>query len=84
MLRGVRWAGDFDALRERPFRLLFLAHSASMVGDGFARVALVFAVLEAATAFFNPAATALVPQIVTAPDFIRRTPSGDWLRQQEA
>ena len=39
-------AGRFDALRERPFRLLFLGQAVSLLGDGMIGVALAFAVLE--------------------------------------
>lgn len=35
-----------EALRERPFRLLFLGQSVSLLGDGMVGVALAFAVLE--------------------------------------
>jgi MFS family permease len=38
--------GRFDALRERPFRLLFLGQAVSLLGDGMVGVALAFAVLE--------------------------------------
>jgi MFS family permease len=38
--------GRLDALRERPFRLLFLGQAASLLGDGMVPVALAFAVLE--------------------------------------
>jgi MFS family permease len=38
--------GRFDALRERPFRLLFIGQAASLLGDGMVGVALAFAVLE--------------------------------------
>lgn len=37
---------NVDVLHERLFRLLFTANAVSLLGDGFARVALVFAVLE--------------------------------------
>ena len=53
----MRRTGDFDALRERPFRLLFTAHAVSLLGDGFARVALVFAVLGVSD---SPTAVGLV------------------------
>jgi MFS family permease len=36
----------FEALRERPFRLLFLGQAVSLLGDGMVGVALAFAVLE--------------------------------------
>jgi MFS family permease len=36
----------FGALRERPFRLLFLGQAVSLLGDGMVGVALAFAVLE--------------------------------------
>jgi predicted MFS family arabinose efflux permease len=39
-------AGRLDALRERPFRLLFLGQAVSLLGDGMVGVALAFAVLE--------------------------------------
>jgi MFS family permease len=39
-------AGRFDALKERPFRLLFLGQAVSLLGDGMVGVALAFAVLE--------------------------------------
>jgi MFS family permease len=39
---------DLAALRERPFRLLFLGQAASLLGDGMVSVALAFAVLELA------------------------------------
>lgn len=48
---------DFDVLRGRPFRLLFTANAVSLLGDGFARVALVFAVLEVSD---SPASVGLV------------------------
>ena len=35
-----------EALRDRPFRLLFLAQATSLLGDGMVSVALAFAVLE--------------------------------------
>ena len=35
-----------EALRERPFRLLFLGQAVSLLGDGMVGVALAFAVLE--------------------------------------
>src|SRR5688572_5616839 len=35
-----------EALRERSFRLLFLAQATSLLGDGMVSVALAFAVLE--------------------------------------
>jgi MFS family permease len=38
--------GRFEALRERPFRLLFLGQAVSLLGDGMVGVALAFAVLE--------------------------------------
>src|SRR5918999_712084 len=38
--------GRFDALSERPFRLLFLGQAVSLLGDGMIGVALAFAVLE--------------------------------------
>src|SRR5919106_3754951 len=38
--------GRFDALEERPFRLLFLGQSVSQLGDGMVGVALAFAVLD--------------------------------------
>jgi MFS family permease len=38
--------GRFDALKERPFRLLFLGQAVSLLGDGMVGVALAFAVLE--------------------------------------
>src|ERR687895_911037 len=38
--------GRFDALTERPFRLLFLGQAVSLLGDGMIGVALAFAVLE--------------------------------------
>ena len=38
--------GRFDALRERPFRLLFIGQAVSLLGDGMVGVALAFAVLE--------------------------------------
>ena len=37
---------SFAALRERPFRLLFAAQTASLLGDGLVTVALTFAVLD--------------------------------------
>ena len=37
-------AGRFDALKERPFRLLFLGQAVSLLGDGMVGVALAFAV----------------------------------------
>jgi predicted MFS family arabinose efflux permease len=39
-------AGRLEALRERPFRLLFLGQAASLLGDGMVSVALAFAVLD--------------------------------------
>ena len=39
-------AGRFDALKERPFRLLFMGQAVSLLGDGMVGVALAFAVLE--------------------------------------
>jgi MFS family permease len=39
-------AGRFDALKERPFRLLFLGQAVSLLGDGMVGVALAFAVLD--------------------------------------
>jgi MFS family permease len=39
--------GRFEALKERPFRLLFLGQAVSLLGDGMVGVALAFAVLEA-------------------------------------
>ena len=36
----------FDALRERPFRLLFIGQGVSLLGDGMVGVALAFAVLD--------------------------------------
>src|ERR687891_470628 len=39
-------AGRLDALRERPFRLLFFGQTASLLGDGMVPVALAFAVLD--------------------------------------
>ena len=39
-------AGRFDALTERPFRLLFLGQAISLLGDGMVGVALAFAVLD--------------------------------------
>jgi MFS family permease len=39
-------AGRFDALKERPFRLLFAGQAVSLLGDGMVGVALAFAVLE--------------------------------------
>jgi MFS family permease len=38
--------GRFDALKERPFRLLFIGQAISLLGDGMVGVALAFAVLE--------------------------------------
>ena len=38
--------GRFEALRERPFRLLFLGQAVSLLGDGMVGVALAFAVLD--------------------------------------
>ena len=38
--------GRFEALKERPFRLLFLGQAVSLLGDGMVGVALAFAVLE--------------------------------------
>jgi MFS family permease len=38
--------GRFDALKERPFRLLFIGQAVSLLGDGMVGVALAFAVLE--------------------------------------
>jgi MFS family permease len=37
--------GRLEALRERPFRLLFMGQAASLLGDGMVSVALAFAVL---------------------------------------
>jgi predicted MFS family arabinose efflux permease len=57
-----------EALRERPFRLLFLGRTASLLGNAFAPVALAFAVLDdldgSATALGLVLAAAWVPQIV--------------------
>jgi MFS family permease len=39
-------AGRLEALKERPFRLLFLGQAVSLLGDGMVGVALAFAVLE--------------------------------------
>jgi MFS family permease len=39
------WRRGLDALRERPFRLLFIGQAASLLGDGMVSVALAFAVL---------------------------------------
>jgi MFS family permease len=41
-----RWDGALGSLRERPFRLLWLAATSSAVGDALIPVALAFAVLE--------------------------------------
>jgi MFS family permease len=41
-------AGNLDPLRERPFRLLWLAAATSAVGDAMTPVALTFAVLDTA------------------------------------
>jgi MFS family permease len=38
--------GRFEALKERPFRLLFIGQAVSLLGDGMVGVALAFAVLE--------------------------------------
>ena len=38
--------GRLDALRERPFRLLFIGQAVSLLGDGMVGVALAFAVLD--------------------------------------
>jgi hypothetical protein len=40
---------SLDALRERPFRLLFLGRTLSGIGDAIVPVALTFAVLDVAT-----------------------------------
>ena len=42
----MRLPDRLGALRERPFRLFFLGQSVSLFGDGFAPLALAFAVLE--------------------------------------
>lgn len=39
-------ARSLDALRERPFRLLWSARATSAIGDAMTPVALTFAVLE--------------------------------------
>ena len=57
-----------EALRERPFRLLFLGRTASLLGNAFAPVALAFAVLDdlggSPTALGLVLAAAWVPQIL--------------------
>jgi MFS family permease len=45
-LQDVRGVGRFGPLKERPFRLLWLARSGSSVGDSLIPVALAFAVIE--------------------------------------
>src|SRR5204862_304574 len=52
-----RWPADVEIHRAGPFRWLLGAHGVSVLGDGIARVALVFAVLEITT---SPAAVGLV------------------------
>lgn len=49
--------GDLDVLRQPGFRRLFAANAVSLLGDGFSRVALVFAVLEVSD---SPASVGLV------------------------
>lgn len=53
----MRWPRAIEALSEPAFRTLFSAHAVSLLGDGIARVALVFAVLEVSD---SPAAVGLV------------------------
>ena len=43
----IRAPEAFEALRERPFRLLWFGQASSAVGDAMTPVALVFAVLHA-------------------------------------
>jgi MFS family permease len=40
------WRRGLEALRERPFRLLFFGQATSLLGDGMVSVALAFAVLD--------------------------------------
>ena len=58
----------FGALAERPFRLLFIGRTASLLGSAFAPVALAFAVLDdldgTATQLGFVLAAIWIPQIV--------------------
>jgi MFS family permease len=47
MSRPARLTGSFGALRERPFRLLWIGQATSALGDAMTPVALIFGVLEA-------------------------------------
>ena len=68
-------ARSLDALRERPFRLLWLASATSALGDGMTPIALTFAVLDATD---SAAALGLVFAAITMSHSVFILAGGDW------
>lgn len=66
----------FGALREREFRLVFLARSSSIVGDGIAPIALTFAILDLTHG--SASALGIVLAAHTAPFVIFLLAGGVW------